>query len=177
LQAANAKLEELSATDQLTGVRNRRYLDRVLQEEYARAYRYRDNIAVMLLDIDHFKRFNDVWGHQVGDDCLRQVAAVLMEAVRAPIDHVARYGGEEFCIVMPQTGAEGAAVVAERIRQAVQDMDFVVDGERLPVTISIGLAAHIPQAMEGSRELLKQADMALYQAKGEGRNRVVMAAA
>lgn len=176
LQAANAKLEELSATDQLTGVRNRRYLDRVLQEEYARAYRYRDNIAVMLLDIDHFKRFNDVWGHQVGDDCLRQVAAVLMEAVRAPIDHVARYGGEEFCIVMPQTGADGAAVVAERIRLAVQDMDFVVDGERLPVTISIGLAAHIPVAMEGSRELVKQADIALYQAKGEGRNRVVMAA-
>lgn len=175
LQAANAKLEELSATDQLTGVRNRRYLDRVLQEEYARAYRYRDSLAVLLLDIDHFKRFNDAWGHQVGDDCLRQVAAVLMEAVRAPIDHVARYGGEEFCIVMPQTAAEGAAVVAERIRLAVQDMAFVVDGNRLPVTISIGVAAHIPAATEGSRELIKQADMALYQAKGEGRNRVITA--
>lgn len=175
LQAANAKLEELSATDQLTGVRNRRYLDRVLQEEYARAYRYRDSLAVLLLDIDHFKRFNDAWGHQVGDDGLRQVAAVLMEAVRAPIDHVARYGGEEFCIVMPQTSAEGAVVVAERIRLAVQDMAFVVEGNRLPVTISIGVAAHIPAAMEGSRELIKQADMALYQAKAEGRNRVITA--
>ncbi|MGH8492138.1 MAG: sensor domain-containing diguanylate cyclase [Moraxellaceae bacterium] len=177
LQAANAKLEELSATDQLTGVRNRRYLDRVLQEEYARAYRYHDSVAVMLLDIDHFKRFNDDWGHQVGDDCLRQVAAVFMEAVRAPIDHVARYGGEEFCIVMPQTSAEGASVVAERIRLAVQEMNFEVDGKRLPVTISIGVAAHIPVAMEGSRELMKQADMALYQAKGEGRNRVITAPA
>lgn len=175
LQEANAKLEELSATDQLTGVRNRRYLDRVLQEEYARAYRYRDSMAVMLLDIDHFKRFNDAWGHQVGDECLRQVAAVLMEAVRAPIDHVARYGGEEFCIVMPQTAAEGAAVVAERIRQAVEDMAFMVDGKKLPVTISIGVAAQIPATMEGSRELIKLADMALYQAKGEGRNRVITA--
>ncbi|MDQ8036351.1 MAG: diguanylate cyclase [Pedobacter sp.] len=177
LQIANAKLEELSATDQLTGVRNRRYLDRVLQEEYARAYRYRDQIAVLLLDIDHFKRFNDVWGHQVGDDCLRQVAAVMMEAVRAPIDHVARYGGEEFCIVMPQTAAEGAAIVAERIRLAVEAMAFVVDGKNLPVTISIGVAAHIPSLMEGSRDLMKQADIALYQAKGDGRNRVITARA
>ena len=170
---ANRKLEELSATDQLTGVKNRRYLDRVLQEEYARCCRYRHPIAVLLLDIDHFKRFNDVWGHQVGDDCLRQVAAVLMDTVRAPIDHVARYGGEEFCVVMPETDAEGAHIVAERIRAAVEGMAFQVEGKSVPVTISVGLSAQVPVALEGSRELMKQADMALYRAKGDGRNRVV----
>lgn len=173
LEIANRKLEELSATDQLTGVKNRRYLDRVLQEEYARCCRYRHSIAVLLLDIDHFKRFNDVWGHQVGDDCLRQVAAVLMDTVRAPIDHVARYGGEEFCVVMPETDADGAHIVAERIRAAVEGMAFQVEGKAVPVTISVGLSAQVPVALEGSRELMKQADMALYRAKGEGRNRVV----
>ena len=127
------------------------------------------------MDIDHFKRFNDVWGHQVGDDCLRQVAAVLMDTVRSPIDHVARYGGEEFCVVMPETDAQGAHIVAERIRAAIEAMLFAVDGQRIPVTISIGLAAVMPATLEGSRELIRQADMALYQAKGDGRNRVVAA--
>ncbi len=176
LEVANRKLEELSATDQLTGVKNRRYLDRVLQDEYARSYRYRHSMALLLLDVDHFKRFNDAWGHQVGDECLRQVAAIIRDTVRVSVDHVARYGGEEFCVVMPETDAMGAFAVAERIRAAVEAMPFSAEGQTVPVTISIGLAAQTPFNSEGSRELLKQADMALYQAKGDGRNRVILAA-
>ncbi|MDI1302640.1 MAG: sensor domain-containing diguanylate cyclase [bacterium] len=175
LEAANLKLEALSATDQLTGMKNRRHLDRMLQDEYARCFRYQRSIAVLLLDIDHFKRFNDVWGHLVGDDCLRSVARTMMEAVRIHTDRIARYGGEEFCVVLPETGAEGAAVVAERIRVAVESMSFEVNGQRIPVTVSVGVAAVVPDAAEGSRELVKRADAALYQAKGDGRNGVVIA--
>lgn len=175
LEAANRRLEELSATDQLTGVKNRRYLDRVLQEEYARSHRYQRSLAVLLLDIDHFKQFNDVWGHQVGDDCLRQVAAVLTESVRLSVDHVARYGGEEFCIVMPETDVGGAYVVAERARAAVAAMRFEVQDRTVPVTISVGLAAETPAHDEGSHSLLQRADQSLYQAKREGRNRVIAA--
>ncbi len=176
LQQANAKLEELSATDQLTGIRNRRYLDKVLEEEFRRSQRYRRSLAVLLLDIDHFKRFNDVWGHQVGDECLRQVAQVILREVRSPIDHAARYGGEEFCVVMPETTAEGAQTLGERIRAAVEAMDFHVRGERVPVTMSVGVAAMIPPEVADVEALLRAADMALYDAKGEGRNRVVVSA-
>lgn len=174
LEAANLKLEALSATDQLTGMKNRRYLDRMLQEEYARCFRYQRPIAVLLLDIDHFKKFNDVWGHLVGDDCLRGVARAMTEAVRVHTDRIARYGGEEFCVVLPETNAEGARVVAERIREAVAGMHFEASGQRLPVTISIGVASVLPDSADGSRELVKLADSALYQAKGDGRNRVVV---
>lgn len=174
LEAANAKLEALSATDQLTGMKNRRHLDRMLQDEYARCFRYQRSIAVLLLDIDHFKQFNDVWGHLVGDDCLRSVAHCMMDAVRTHTDRIARYGGEEFGVVLPETGVEGAHVVAERIRLAVEAMSFEVNGQRVPVTISIGVAAVLPDAADNSRDLIKLADAALYQAKADGRNRVVV---
>lgn len=173
LRAANQKLEELSTSDQLTGLRNRRYLDRLLQEECCRCQRYKHPLAVLLMDIDHFKSFNDRFGHDVGDECLRRVAAVLAGEMRTPIDHVARYGGEEFCVVMPETDLEGARIVAERIREAVEAMAFEVDGKRVPVTVSIGVAAIVPPDADYSRELLKKADTMLYQAKGAGRNCVM----
>jgi diguanylate cyclase (GGDEF)-like protein len=173
LLTANQKLEELSTSDALTGLKNRRFLDQVLQTECCRCQRYRHSLALLLLDIDHFKRFNDDWGHDVGDDCLRQVAAVLANEMRTPIDHVARYGGEEFCVVMPETDLEGAYIVAERIRAAVEAMMFSVGEHRVPVTVSIGVAATVPPDDDYYRELLKQADVMLYQAKGAGRNCVM----
>lgn len=174
LEAANLKLEALSSTDQLTGMKNRRHFDRLLNDEYARCFRYQRPVAVMLIDIDHFKRFNDVWGHQVGDDCLRYVATTMMESIRLHTDHIARYGGEEFCAVLPETDAEGARVVAERIRVAVELMQFEVGGQLLPVTISVGVASVVPASADAGRDLVKLADAALYEAKGAGRNRVVV---
>lgn len=175
LRAANQKLEELSTSDQLTGLRNRRYLDRLLQEECCRCQRYKHPLAVLLLDIDHFKSFNDRFGHDVGDECLKRVAAVLAAEMRTPIDNVARYGGEEFCVVMPETELEGARIVAERIREAVEAMEFFVDGDRVPVTVSIGVASMVPPDADYSREMLKKADTMLYQAKAAGRNCVMTA--
>lgn len=174
LEAANLKLEALSSTDQLTGMKNRRHFDRLLNDEYARCFRYQRPVAVMLIDIDHFKRFNDVWGHQVGDDCLRYVATTMMESIRLHTDHIARYGGEEFCAVLPETDAEGARVVAERIRVAVELMQFEVGGQLLPVTISVGVASVVPASADAGRDLVRLADAALYEAKGAGRNRVVV---
>lgn len=175
LEEANRKLAELSTTDQLTGLRNRRHLDEALRDECARSHRRGRSLAVLLMDIDHFKRFNDTFGHQVGDECLRQVAAVLADCVRAPTDRVARYGGEEFCMVLPETDVEGACAVAERIRAAIEQMEFCVAGERVPVTMSVGVAAQVPDLADQVRHLLNRADAALYQSKADGRNRVTVA--
>jgi diguanylate cyclase len=175
LEAANRKLAELSTTDQLTGLKNRRHLDQVLRDEVARCQRHRHALAVLLMDIDHFKRFNDSYGHQVGDDCLRAVAAVLQASLRSPSDCVARYGGEEFCMVLPETALEGAYTVAERVRSEVEAMRFEVDGRAVPVTVSIGIATLPPQLAAGVPQLLQQADAALYRSKADGRNRVTVA--
>jgi diguanylate cyclase len=176
LEIANGKLAELSATDQLTGLKNRRFLDALLAAEFARCSRYGHSIAVLLLDIDRFKLFNDTFGHLVGDACLREVAAAVAQAVRAPVDRVARYGGEEFCVVMPETDSEGARLVAERIRATVEAMVFNVEGRRVPVTVSVGVAALIPAEGDTVPVLIATADRALYAAKEAGRNRVVEAA-
>lgn len=175
LEEANARLAELSATDQLTGLKNRRYLDGLLHDEFSRCLRYSRSISLLLLDIDHFKRFNDSYGHQVGDDCLRAVAGALREAVRHQVDQVARYGGEEFCVVLPETDAEGAVVVADRIRLAVEALQFVVNGQRVPVTVSVGVAAMIPRDLPDAHLLVLNTDKALYEAKAAGRNRVQLA--
>lgn len=175
LEEANRRLAELSATDQLTGLRNRRYLDTLLHEEFQRCHRYSRSIALLLLDIDHFKRFNDSYGHMVGDDCLRAVADSLRQAVRTEVDRVARFGGEEFCLVLPETDAEGASVVAERIRAAVQALDFHVDGKPVPVTVSVGVAALVPASADDVQLLLLNTDKALYEAKAAGRNCVRLA--
>lgn len=175
LKEANARLAELSATDQLTGLKNRRHLDGLLQEEFSRCFRYGRPISLLLLDIDHFKRFNDTYGHQVGDDCLRAVADALRQAVRLQIDQVARYGGEEFCVVLPETEASGAAVVADRIREAVEAVEFFVNGQRVPVTVSVGVAAMVPAGLHDAHLLVLNTDKALYEAKAAGRNRVQVA--
>ena len=163
----------LALTDELTGLYNRRYALAHLEEIVARADVYGGNAAVMMLDIDHFKSVNDHYGHQAGDDVLRQLAARALRGVRN-VDLVARLGGEEFLIVMPEANMPAAAVAAERLRHAVSAEPFILhpSGTPLPVTVSIGVAV-LSKSADTVETLLKRADDALYAAKNGGRNRVV----
>ena len=172
LEKANTILQELSDTDGLTGLRNRRFLDGHLNREMTRCFRYQRSLAVILLDIDHFKAFNDQYGHQVGDDCLRMVAQQLQHCVSRDSDVVARYGGEEFCVILPETDREGAVAVAERIRRRIEQTPFPVAGENVQVSVSLGVTARVPEAPGQEAPLLQLADEALYRSKHAGRNRV-----
>lgn len=168
LEQSQIHLDAQSSTDALTGVKNRRALERLLEEETSRAARGGTPLSVALLDVDRFKLYNDSFGHPAGDDVLRAVAQVLQQAVR-PYDVVARYGGEEFALVLPATGADGALVIAERCRRALQRAVW----PHRPVTASFGVATST--AGEQPAGLLVRADKALYEAKRAGRNRVVAA--
>ncbi|MHB1846857.1 MAG: diguanylate cyclase [Deltaproteobacteria bacterium] len=169
LALLNAKLEELSVTDALTGLHNRGFFDRRFDYEFARAKRYRSSLAVLMMDIDHFKRLNDNHGHQFGDHVLQGVAKALSGCLR-DVDTLARYGGEEMVALLPETPHAEVAQVAERVRAAVEGAQFVDGGARVRVTISVGAALY-PNAVVGSpADLLKLADDALYRAKEGGRN-------
>ena len=163
----------LALTDELTGLYNRRYLFAHLNEVLGQATESGNETALMLFDIDHFKRVNDQFGHPAGDEVLRELATRAVRQVRS-VDLVGRLGGEEFVVVMPETSLAGAVVVAERLRAAMADEPFVLQesGDRLPVTISIGIAV-TGNDKEPMESLLKRADDALYAAKNAGRNRVV----
>jgi diguanylate cyclase (GGDEF)-like protein len=176
LKAANAALLRLIDVDGLTGIANRRRLDRKLTEEVGRCGRNGEPLAVVLMDIDHFKRFNDSHGHLAGDECLKQVALALERCILRPADLVARYGGEEFCIVLPETGAEGALLVAERLRKCTEQLQFETPQGPACVTGSFGVKAAVPAHGAEVGEWLRQADLALYEAKQGGRNRVCSAA-
>lgn len=167
----HAHVSEQAVTDALTGLPNRRYFDERLESEVGRANRYGKPLTLAMLDIDHFKRINDAYGHAAGDAVLRQVAHVLLEQIR-DADFVARYGGEEFVLILPETDVSRALFVAERIRQAVAAASLrLPDGRELSVTASLGIAAF--QGDNGSGdELLRHADRAMYAAKEKGRNRV-----
>jgi diguanylate cyclase len=173
LEEANEKLLTLSTTDELTQLKNRRYFDQVLHIEYQRAYREKFPVAIMMLDIDHFKQLNDTHGHQFGDICLQEVARTIRASVRRPPDLPARYGGEEFVVVLPNTDLNGALTVAETIRNAVSELTVSSGNLSVRMTVSIGVASEIPEDNEhGADILLKTADERLYRAKEEGRNRV-----
>ncbi len=173
-----ALLEQESITDHLTGVYNRRYLQRRLLEEFERARRYELPLAVLLLDIDHFKRINDQHGHPTGDMALKHFGALCLNTARAS-DIVARYGGEELMVIAPHTGAAQAMLLAERLRQKVEEAVLVVETEptrrqELRFTVSVGVAA-LTAADTNCNALIENADHALYRAKAEGRNRVAIA--
>lgn len=171
LQEANQRLSELSTTDGLTGIANRRKFDLALSEEWARAARAKTTISLIMLDIDHFKKFNDRYGHQQGDDCLRRVAEILRASARRQGDLVARYGGEEFCMIMPNTAAPGGLEIAERLRLSIEALDMPhALSPYCKVTVSIGLASLAAGEDKSSAALLRCADEALYRAKSEGRN-------
>jgi diguanylate cyclase (GGDEF)-like protein len=181
LEAANAHLataietlHRISTQDGLTGVANRRHFDETLAVEWRRGARTRLPLSLLMLDIDYFKRFNDASGHQAGDDCLRQVAQCVKDAVHRAADLVARYGGEEFAVLLPDTEAERAIHIAETIRERVESLNLAhPDAPRGHITISIGLATAIPPPNSAdAADFIRCADSALYDAKRTGRNKV-----
>jgi diguanylate cyclase len=173
LESLNEQLRELSATDSLTGLKNRGYFDRSFQSACVKAFRFGQPLSVLVLDIDHFKRFNDTYGHLVGDDCLQMVSRCIRLYVTRPQDLAARYGGEEFVVLLPDTPEEGAMRVAEKIREEIASTEFRVADEVLHLTISIGVYTVVPERADDTGEIFKRADTALYEAKEQGRNRVV----
>ena len=174
VRAAKERLEAVASHDELTGLYNYRYLQSRLTEEFARAERYREPLGCVMVDVDHFKSFNDRYGHDVGDAVLAEVAQRMRDSVRE-VDVVARYGGEEFLMVLPSTPYEGAVVVAERVCRSVRALKVPHGGKEYGVTVSAGVAIYPSDKVSTRDELLKAADRALYQAKGQGRDRVSVA--
>jgi two-component system, cell cycle response regulator len=171
--ADNARLEQLAQTDPLTQLLNRRALTERISAEMERALRYDSTLALLMIDLDHFKKVNDSYGHLVGDDVLRDVGQLLRNTIRAS-DIVARYGGEEFLILLPETDDEGAETFADRVRASMEQHLFASDslGEPLRLTASIGVAMFPAARIESVEDLFSRADAALYRAKADGRNRV-----
>ncbi|RFU44731.1 GGDEF domain-containing protein [Paraburkholderia sp. DHOC27] len=174
---AQAELVRLAATDPLTGLSNRRVLDARLDEEWRRARRNGSPMSVLFVDVDHFKRFNDTYGHAAGDEVLAAVSECIDSVVRRSVDLVARYGGEEFAVVLPDTAEAGASLVAEKIRKKVQGMQFDHGAsDHGTVTVSVGCATRLPSKGGSALELMAAADQQLYEAKSAGRNQVKSAA-
>lgn len=178
---AQTALERLATLDGLTGIANRRAFDERLQHEWSRAGRSNAPLSLILADVDYFKRYNDVYGHQGGDDCLKAVAAVFQRLAFRASDLAARYGGEEFAIILPSTDLEGARQVGERVRAEVEAMALPHAGSEVAewVTLSVGVATAYPDAGAPTSPpgaLVSLADQALYKAKASGRNRVVTVA-
>ncbi|WP_162617985.1 GGDEF domain-containing protein [Salinicola halophilus] len=179
LTLSNQYLETLSNTDPLTGLANRRALDAALEREWSRLSRLSSGLAVIMCDVDHFKGFNDRYGHDGGDRCLQRITTALEGVLSRPADLAVRYGGEEFALVLPGTEEAGARLLAERLREAVERLQIPNEaaGEGACVTVSVGVSSinHVfPEVgFHGVDHLIKRADEALYQAKASGRNRVV----
>lgn len=178
LDSANRELTRLSAVDGLTGIANRRQFDEALSREWRSCLRDREPLSLLMVDVDFFKQYNDGYGHQAGDECLKGVAGALRGQLRRPADIVARYGGEEFAAILPDTNPAGAMRVAETMRSAVQAIGVPHEGSAFGViTASVGVATLVPQQTEGMPRLLSAADWGLYEAKRRGRNCVQVAEA
>lgn len=177
LKRSRDNLEHMSLTDQLTGLHNRRYFDRMLMSEIQRSSRSHDCVSLMMLDIDYFKRYNDNNGHLAGDECLKLISQAIRKSFRRVGDLVARYGGEEFAVLLPSTCLSSACMLAENTRKAVAELRLAYTGlaENGFVTISVGVAGIYPAPDANPQQLLNDADKALYLAKTGGRNRVVAA--
>ena len=170
----NARLFKLATVDGLTGLYVRRYFQIRLSEECARIRRHEGSVAVLMTDIDHFKQFNDKYGHQQGDRVLKEMADVSRDAVRLGFDIPCRYGGEEFVIILPATDLRGAEEVAERLRKLAENYPFGGQSEPLRVTLSVGVAAMDQDTLVEESELVRRSDEALYRAKETGRNKVCL---
>ena len=177
LRELNKKLEEMVSIDGLTGLSNRRFFDKTLKQLWNKCYRLGDYLSLIMIDIDHFKYFNDTYGHLDGDECLRDVASRIENVGHKPTDLIARYGGEEFAVVLPGTDLAGALTVAERIRSGV--LDLKIENKKSTVhdylTVSLGCVAVQPDCQAGEevvKEFIDQADKLLYEAKEAGRNTI-----
>jgi diguanylate cyclase (GGDEF)-like protein len=164
------EIYRLMTVDALTGVYNKRYFGEALEREYNRSQRYKRDLSLVLCDVDHFKKVNDVHGHLVGDAILRQVATQMKEHLRQQ-DILARVGGEEFAALLPEIGRDGARVTAEKLRKIVESTPFVVEGISVKATVSVGVTS-LEAKVKDPKALFERADAALYQAKAKGRNRV-----
>ncbi|HEV7814765.1 MAG TPA: diguanylate cyclase, partial [Janthinobacterium sp.] len=176
LEQANQKLAALSMTDSLTGIANRRRFDAVLEAELHRAARAVQPVALLMIDVDYFKKYNDFYGHQEGDACLRKVASLLQVHARRAGDLAARYGGEEFVLLAADTGADTAAALAEDVRRALEVLCLTHENSPTGcVTISVGVAVLVPDERQTPEMFIRMADKAMYRAKEQGRNQVVLA--
>ncbi len=174
LAAANLSLEKLSSLDGLTGIANRRRFDQELTISWHRAIRQSTSISLIMLDIDYFKPYNDQYGHQQGDECLKMVASGIEKTVTRQTDLVARYGGEEFAVILPETGLKGAAEIAESIRTNIENLHIQHETSKIcdHITISLGVATAIPEQNTLPESIVAAADQGLYMAKESGRNQV-----
>jgi diguanylate cyclase (GGDEF)-like protein len=173
LQQANEMLKSLATIDELTGVANRRYFNIHYQKEWKRALRARGPLTILMVDIDLFKSFNDIYGHQAGDECLRKIAEALKYVLKRPGDFIARYGGEEFVVLLTDTDQNGAVEVAKMMQHSVFKLAIPHSGTRVSdrITFSAGIGTFIPDQDSDPLYLINAADRALYRAKAEGRNR------
>jgi len=175
LREKNVELHEISITDSLTRLYNRKHLMETLDKEVSRCQRHNHKFSLLVIDIDHFKTYNDTYGHLAGDEVLSRLASVFKESIRSS-DYAARYGGEEFIIMLPEIGPEQGVEAAERIRHKVAEQRFGGEGESIKVTISVGVASY-PESGEDAESVIRKADEALYEAKERGRNQVVLTGA
>lgn len=170
LQAANKELQRLSSTDRLTGLFNRGHWEEMLRQEYARHRRYDRNAALVMFDIDHFKKINDSYGHQAGDAVIQATAELIRQSTR-DADIAGRYGGEEFVVLLPDTDNGGAVTFAERLRRSIEAHEVAYEGQCIRFTVSLGIA-DLSQPTSGYAQLIERADNALYKSKSGGRNQV-----
>lgn len=176
LQAANQELQRLAGLDSLTQIANRRHFEEYLDTEWRRHQREEQPLGLILSDIDYFKQYNDAYGHQLGDECLQQIAQTIKRQLKRPADLVARYGGEEFVIVLPNTDAAGALSVAKQIQSSISNLKLDhAKSEVSPfITLSLGVTSQIPARNGNPKQMVAVADRGLYEAKKQGRNRAVL---
>lgn len=177
LERSNMLLQKLSTEDSLTHIHNRRFFDDFLHNEWKRATRDKYAISLVMIDIDFFKPYNDIYGHQTGDDCLRGIAKAIKRSLHRPADIVARYGGEEFVVVLPETEKKGALKISEEIRNEIEMLKIKHIGNKVSsyVTASLGIETILPnEELKDPKLLIQRADKALYEAKSQGKNRVVV---
>jgi len=176
LEKANKELLRLSTVDGLTGIYNRRYFDLIIEKEWKRGLREKQKISIILADIDYFKLYNDNYGHLEGDNCLRIIACKLQEVIKRPADLLARYGGEEFVILLPNTDQKGAYKIAKDLQKKVRSLCINHNFSNVGnvVTLSIGVATAVPDIDSKYQNLIEHADKAMYIAKSNGRNQIVI---
>jgi diguanylate cyclase (GGDEF)-like protein len=172
LEEMNKELQEKNTLDDLTGLYNRRFYDQKILAEYRRSRRNLTPLSLVVIDIDHFKKVNDKYGHLAGDECLVAVSTCIKECLRRSADISCRYGGEEFCLILPETDSKGALALAEELRESIANCQINYNNSTIMLTISCGISTYLQQKNVQLEHLFAAADKALYQAKHNGRNQV-----